>query len=240
MTHPPFLAAFTAGDAFDLIAKTTIFGKLIMLTLMVISVVSWAVMIEKARLLAGIRRGHLDFWARCDAWIDGRTAWRDLEHWCTQHRSLPLSRLLLAAGVATSPAAVRRTAERVTYGEVESMERYLMLLATAVTISPFLGLLGTVWGIMTAFWDMAGMKSANLLVVAPGIAEALITTIGGLAAAIPAVVFYNLSVRKIDLVTNEMERLRGLLEEQVAARQTEPGAAAEPRRPEMHEKERIR
>jgi biopolymer transport protein TolQ len=242
MMHPAFLATFSAGDAFALIAKTTIFGKLIMLILFVISVLSWAVMIEKARLLARIRRGHLEFWNRCDAWLSGRGAWADLERWCRQRRSLPLANLLVEAAGQQSPAGVRRAAERIAYAEVENMERYLMLLATAVTISPFLGLLGTVWGIMTAFWDMAAMKSANLLVVAPGIAEALITTIGGLAAAIPAVVFYNLSVRKIDLVTNEMERLRSLLEEQATSRQTEPGvpAAAESRRPDVHEKERIR
>ncbi len=237
MTFLP-LAVFTAGDAFEVISQTTIFGKLIMLTLLVISVVSWAVMVEKARLLANIRKGHLVFWARCEDWLAGRSGWRELEQWCQRHKTLPLSKLLLAAGGAPSIAAMRRSAERVTYAEVESMERYLMLLSTAVTISPFLGLLGTVWGIMTAFWDMAAMKSANLLVVAPGIAEALITTIGGLAAAIPAVVFYNLSVRKIDLVTNEMDRLRALLEERAASPQVEPGA--EVRRPELHEKERIR
>ncbi|MHB8078943.1 MAG: MotA/TolQ/ExbB proton channel family protein [Candidatus Krumholzibacteriia bacterium] len=141
---------------------------------------------------------------------------------------------------ATSIPAVRRGAERALYAEVETLERYLMLLSTAVTISPFLGLIGTVWGIMTAFWAMASMRSANLLVVAPGIAEALVTTVAGLLTAIPAVVFYNLFVRKIDLVTNEMERLRTLCEERVAGLAPAPAASAEARRPEMHEKERIR
>jgi biopolymer transport protein ExbB/TolQ len=84
------------------------------------------------------------------------------------------------------------------------------------------------------------MRSANLLVVAPGIAEALVTTVGGLSTAIPAVVFYNLFVRKIDLVTNEMERLRTLCEERVAGLAPAIAVSAEPRRPDTHEKERIR
>jgi hypothetical protein len=106
-----------------------------------------------------------------------------------------------------------------------------------VTISPFLGLLGTVWGIMTSFWDMASMQSANLTVVAPGIAEALVTTIAGLATAIPAVIFYNMLVRKIDLVGNEMDRLRTILEERLpAAAVAETWAGRDvARRPERHD-----
>lgn len=241
MTHPAFLAAFTAGDAIRLIGETTFFGKLIMLALLVLSVLSWAVMIEKARLLYRIRRGHLQFWERCDAWLAGRSSWADLRRWCADRPATPLANLLAAMEGQVSAIGVRRTAERVIYAEVERMERYVMLLSTTVTISPFLGLMGTVWGIMAAFWDMASQRSASLLVVAPGIAEALITTVAGLGAAIPAVVFYNLFVRKIDLVANELERLRSLLEERVTAPPPEPGGvAAEARRPQTHDKERIR
>ena len=116
-----------------------------------------------------------------------------------------------------------------------------MLLSTAVTISPFLGLLGTVWGIMSSFLDMAAMQSANLTVVAPGIAEALVTTIAGLATAIPAVIFYNSLVRKIDLLGNEMERLRTVLEERVGGGRGEihPGARDFANRPAVHDTERI-
>ena len=127
------------------------------------------------------------------------------------------------------------------YSETESLERYLIILSTTVTIAPFLGLMGTVWGIMQAFWDMSAMRSANLTVVAPGIAEALITTIAGLSAAIPAVVFFNSFVRKIDLVGNEMERLRSLLEEEVMERTGGAQSRQRPaRRPETYPGERIR
>ncbi len=240
-----FVAAFTAGDAFALVGKSTLFGKLVMLLLFGLSVCSWAVMAEKGRRLWVVRRGHAEFWQLCDEWLAGRIAWGELQRWCRARPRLPLAALALAMEGSTTLPAVRRAAERTIYAEVEAMERYLMLLSTTVSISPFLGLIGTVWGIMTAFWEMASVRSANLLVVAPGIAEALITTVMGLAAAIPAVVFYNLFVRKIDLVANELERLRSLVEERVGGA-TAPAAVAampaptEARRPETHEKERIR
>ena len=241
MTHPAFLAAFTAGDALSLIGKSTFFGKFVMLTLLVLSLLSWAVMIEKGRLLLRIRRGHAAFWPLCDRWLAGRIDDFEFRRWCEAHRTLPLAALALEIATAGSVPGVRRSAERVIYAQVESLERYLMLLSTAVTISPFLGLIGTVWGIMTAFWEMTAVRSANLLAVAPGIAESLIATVGGLATAIPAVVFFNLFVRKIDLVANELERLRGLVEERAAAAGAPaPPPAADPRRPDAHEKERIR
>ena len=151
---------------------------------------------------------------------------------------LPLCSLLIEASRAHDTAGVRRASERVMYLEVEHLERYVIILSTTVTVAPFLGLLGTVWGIMASFWSMASMHSANLTVVAPGIAEALITTVAGLGAAIPAVIFYNMLVRKIDLVANELDRLRTILEESVG-----DGNGAGHRdavhRPDRHERETI-
>ncbi|HUV36460.1 MAG TPA: MotA/TolQ/ExbB proton channel family protein [Patescibacteria group bacterium] len=98
---------------------------------------------------------------------------------------------------------------------VSDWESYLVFLATTATISPFLGLLGTVWGIMSSFLSMGVRGSANLYVVGPGIAEALITTIFGLGAAIPAVVGYNYLLRVIRRKEDELlvfaARLRGRL-----------------------------
>ena len=81
--------------------------------------------------------------------------------------------------------------ERTVAEQGEQLRSYLVFLAITTMVSPFLGLLGTVWGIMIAFLDIAARGSANISVVAPGIADALITTIVGLAVAIPAVVGYN-------------------------------------------------
>ncbi len=241
MSVPPFLAALGPSELSGLIADTTFFGKLILLILLAVSVMCWAVMVEKARALSTIRRGHMEFWRRCDEWLDERVAWPELHGWCVGRTHLPLCNVVLETAGLHSVPAVRRASERVAYMEIERLEKHLILLATAVTIAPFLGLLGTVWGIMTSFWDMASMRSANLTVVAPGIADALITTIAGLATAIPAVVFYNMLVRKIDLVGNEMERLRTTLEEQLGG--SSSGAVGNgrdrARRPPVHEKGRI-
>lgn len=231
----PFLGALTAGDIFELINTATFFGKFILLLLLVMSVLSWAVFIDKARLLNRVRKGHLQFWERCDAWLAGDSTRRDLDGWCRAHGDLPLTALLNEVGTGRDAGAVSRISERVTYQEIEHLERYIILLSTTVTVAPFLGLLGTVWGIMAAFWAMASMHSANLTVVAPGIAEALITTVAGLGAAIPAVIFYNLLVRKVDLVANELDRLRSLLED-VAGGVSEHHAV---RTPEPHERETI-
>lgn len=235
----PVLGALTAGDIMNLIDTSTFFGKFILLLLLALSVLSWAVFIDKARALARLRRGHLAFWEHCDRWLAGQYERRDLEVWCRGNADLPLCNLLVEAGAARDLPGVRRASERITYLEIEHLERYVIILSTTVTVAPFLGLLGTVWGIMASFWSMASMHSANLTVVAPGIAEALITTVAGLGAAIPAVVFYNMLVRKIDLVANEMDRLRTILEE-AASPAAPSGALREaPRRPERHERETI-
>ena len=236
----PFLAALGPSELLGLVMDTTFFGKGILLVLLVLSVMSWAVFIDKARTLSRIRQGHTEFWGLVDAWLDGKSEKRPLEEWCQQNTDLPLSNLILEINDFNHVATIRRASERVTYLETENLERYLILLSTAVTISPFLGLLGTVWGIMSSFWDMSSMQSANLTVVAPGIAEALITTIAGLATAIPAVIFYNMTVRKIDLVGNEMDRLRTILEESAGSVTVVSSASRDlPRRPDTHDTERI-
>ncbi|MFO7652286.1 MAG: MotA/TolQ/ExbB proton channel family protein [Candidatus Krumholzibacteriia bacterium] len=234
-----FLAALGSAELLNLVAETTFFGKFIMLVLFVISVLAWAVLVEKGRVLSGIRKGHLEFWRECDAWLAGQRSREELARWCERRPDLPLcNQVVETEGMGSAPA-VRRASERVAYLEIERLERYLIVLATTVTIAPFLGLMGTVWGIMTSFWDMASSQSASLTVVAPGIAEALITTIMGLATAIPAVIFYNMLVRKIDLVGNEMERLRTILEEEVGGGGTGTVNGHPARRPAFHEKERI-
>ncbi len=236
----PFLAELGPQELADLIGISSLFGKLILLLLLLLSILSWAVMIEKARTFTRIRDGHFKFWTALDSWLDGRVSQERFVAWCESRPHLPLCVLALETlGLPNAPA-VRRAAERASYAEIEKLEKYLMLISTTVTVAPFLGLLGTVWGIMTSFWDMTALQSANLTVVAPGIAEALITTVAGLATAIPAVVFYNSLVRKVDLVGNELDRLRTVIEEQVGGgRGAEEGHRDVAQRPEFHDKERI-
>ncbi len=100
---------------------------------------------------------------------------------------------------------VSRALRRATNSEITRLEKYLTFLATTGSTSPFIGLFGTVWGIMTAFEGIGKTGSASLAVVAPGIAEALIATAIGLVAAIPAVMAYNHFQHKIRVLVNEMD-----------------------------------
>jgi biopolymer transport protein TolQ len=100
---------------------------------------------------------------------------------------------------------VSRALRRATNFEITRLEKYLTFLATVGSTSPFIGLFGTVWGIMTAFEGIGKTGSASLAVVAPGIAEALIATAIGLVAAIPAVMAYNHFQHKIRVLINEMD-----------------------------------
>jgi biopolymer transport protein TolQ len=89
--------------------------------------------------------------------------------------------------------------------ERDLLGHYIPWLATIGSVSPLLGLLGTVLGVMDAFIGIASKGSGNIAAVAPGVAEALVTSVGGLAAAIPAVIAYNLFVNRLNLFTGELE-----------------------------------
>jgi biopolymer transport protein TolQ len=93
----------------------------------------------------------------------------------------------------------------------EKLSKGLVLLAMSSAIGPFLGLLGTVWGIMDSFFEIGEQGSASLPVVAPGIAEALITTVLGLVVAIPALFFYNIFTNRVEKIINSMDSFAGRL-----------------------------
>ena len=92
--------------------------------------------------------------------------------------------------------------------EIERLERRLLVLATVGSAGPFIGLFGTVWGIMTSFQSIAASKNTSLAVVAPGIAEALFATAIGLVAAIPAIIFYNKFAAEVNQQCAAAGRLR--------------------------------
>lgn len=98
-----------------------------------------------------------------------------------------------------------RSLQQAVTAERAKMERGVNFLATTGSSAPFIGLFGTVWGIMESFRNIGVMKSASLAVVAPGIAEALIATAAGLAAAIPAVIFFNYFLGRINVISTEMD-----------------------------------
>jgi biopolymer transport protein TolQ len=107
--------------------------------------------------------------------------------------------------VLKSLAGVDRALLRASNVEVNKLEKRITFLATTAAVTPFIGLFGTVWGIIGAFQGIAQTGSTSLGTVAPGIAEALVTTAAGLAAAIPAVYFYNLLTQRVKLFATEMD-----------------------------------
>lgn len=184
--------------------------QLVMLILLAISVLSWTYIFSKSSALkranAQTRRFEDDFWAGGDlSVLQQAIATRRSEHGA-------LARIF-DAGMTEFVKARRnngtndavldgpRRAMRATYQrEMDGLESHLNFLASAGSVSPYIGLLGTVWGIMHAFLGLSTMQQATLAAVAPGIAEALIATAIGLFAAIPAVIAYN-------RYTNEIDRL---------------------------------
>jgi biopolymer transport protein TolQ len=101
--------------------------------------------------------------------------------------------------------SVARSLVRASHGEILKLERQLPFLATTGSATPFIGLFGTVWGIMNAFQRIGAVQAANISVVAPGVSEALIATAAGLAAAIPAVIFYNFFLNWVRRLSTQMD-----------------------------------
>jgi len=101
---------------------------------------------------------------------------------------------------------IRLAMERTKITEISSLETSLPTLSTFVSVSPFLGLLGTVWGIMVAFLDIRARGSAHITIVAPGISDALITTVYGLLVAIPALIFYNIFRNRVNKFNSELDK----------------------------------
>jgi len=192
----------------SLIAQASLIVKLIMAGLLAASVVSWAVILSKRALLTRLRKSAIKFEDRF--WSGGQLG----ELYESVRRSdkndgltaifvagyEEYSRQLQNKGADADDivAAVQRQMRVTQAREVEEMENGLSLLATIGSTSPYIGLFGTVWGIMHAFVAIGNVKQATLAMVAPPIAEALIATAMGLFAAIPAVIAFNVFTRNVD------------------------------------------
>jgi biopolymer transport protein TolQ len=178
--------------------------KLVLFLLLVCSIWSWAVIFDKVAKLRRLRRDAESF--EETFWSGGSLD--DLYDRVGTRPTDPMSAVFAAAmrewrrsaakglaGNATLKASLEERIERVmhvTVGrEMDRLERFMSFLATVGSTAPFVGLFGTVWGIMNSFQSIAAAKNTSLAVVAPGIAESLFATALGLVAAIPAVVAYN-------------------------------------------------
>ena len=183
----------------DLIRSSGPLPKGIMLLLLLFSLLSWAVIFSKWNVFRQARLANRQFLRafRKAAGLESVSIASE------QFRSSPLvavfdfgysemDRQVKARGAVTNKLALERTLQLGMSEEITKLERNMNLLATTATVSPFIGLFGTVWGIIDAFQGLGTAGAASLLAVAPGISEALLTTALGLAAAIPASIFYNL------------------------------------------------
>src|SRR5580692_6052432 len=193
------LLLFIGGDIVDLVLQTGPVAKTVLLLLVAFSVLSWAVILSKWRL---IQRARLQSGRFVRAFRKAQRM-QDVASVAEQFRPSPLvgvfegavvefKRQMGTTGGIHNPMAIQRAMQIASSEEITRLERNIPWLAITGTVTPFIGLFGTVWGIIDAFHGLGTAGAATLRAVAPGISEALITTAAGLAAAIPAVIAYNL------------------------------------------------
>jgi len=210
-------------DLVQLLQDTSIVAKAVLVILLIFSVWSWGVILSKALLLRKVNRESEDFWKifrRGQSLSEISTA-------CASLRFTPLvpvfnsgAEVMQPRGggrsqgggalvkTAVSVASVQRVMQRSAAAQLTGLESRLTFLATTASVAPFIGLFGTVWGVLTAFRGLANASAATLRAVAPGIADSLIATAFGLFAAIPAVIFYNQFVYKIRNIGGQVDDLQ--------------------------------
>lgn len=199
-----------------LILQGSIVVQLVLLVLIFFSVFSWAVIFFKRNTLKAASSQSKKF---LSAFKKSRDL-LEVNKAAKKYKASPLAALFQAGYKDLSYHAKSNPNPELTSANLESLNRALLkasnkeisrlehmmsFLATTGSVTPFIGLFGTVWGIMDAFIEIAKLKSAALVTVAPGIAEALIATALGLFAAIPAVIAYNYFLHRIKNVASEME-----------------------------------
>ncbi len=217
----------------SLILNASVVVQLVMAMLVLASVLSWTIIFDRSRVLRGAQREAEEFedrfWSGGDLGDLYRAVDRDRE-------SLRGAGAIFHAGFrefarlrenqSIDPMAMvegARRAMRVALSrEIDTLETHLTFLATVGSTSPYVGLFGTVWGIMNAFHALGNVKQATLNLVAPGIAEALIATAMGLFAAIPAVVAYNRYANAVQRLENRyddfVEEFSNILQRQAHTR----------------------
>ena len=188
--------------------------KLVMLGLLGASIWCWAIIVDKLMLYARMRR-QMDqfenvFWSgqsleQLYQQVSARDAHGMAALFVAAMREWKRTYESGVRSLAGLGARIDRVMDVTLAREIDRLERRLLVLATVGSAGPFIGLFGTVWGIMTSFQAIAASRNTNLAVVAPGIAEALLATACGLLAAIPAVMFYNKFSSQVSRLATRME-----------------------------------
>lgn len=217
----------------SLILDASIVVQLVMAMLVLASVLSWTIIFDRSRTINRAQREAEDFedrfWSGGDLGELYRAVDRDHDNLrgtgAIFHAGFrEFARLRETAGIDPMDVVEgSRRAMRVALSrEIDTLETHLAFLATVGSTSPYVGLFGTVWGIMNAFHALGNVKQATLNLVAPGIAEALIATAMGLFAAIPAVVAYNRYANAVQRIENRyddfVEEFSNILQRQAHAR----------------------
>ena len=206
-------------DYMELILEASFVAKLVLISLIIFSVATWLLIVQKRILFQKVQKDtgkFLDLFRKSARFSEVKSV-------CEDYHFSPQVSLFLPGfselnfqlrhqkksdtgqPKVRSLESIHRVLQRASFVEIAKLEKNLGQLATTAAVAPFVGLLGTVWGIIEAFAQIADQKSASLVVVAPGIAEALIATAFGLFAAIPAVMGYNYFVNLVRTVSAEME-----------------------------------
>ena len=215
-------------NIFRIFLDSSIAAQIIMALLAIFSVWSWAIFLKKLFDFSKIKRLSKRFMST----FHFHQHTKELENMGPLLNDNPYGRILrngleefkrLKIGKKTTPPVqdpqnlpepameelsdnIRLVMEKAKLGEIEELERSLPVLSTFVSASPFLGLLGTVWGIMEAFLDIRARGSAHITIVAPGISDALITTVYGLLVAIPALIFYNIFKSRVNSYSSKIDQ----------------------------------
>jgi biopolymer transport protein TolQ len=207
------------GEILHAFGTTGTVAKIVLAVLAVFSVASWTLMVIKVRQLRRAERSNQSFL------LEFRRATRlsEVQTAASRYPAAPLSGMFKAgyleleaqvrvlqragkdSGQIKSLPGIERALQRAIGIEGSRLQRFLPFLATTASATPFIGLFGTVWGIMITFQAIARSGSTSIVTVAPGIAEALVNTAAGLAAAIPAVIAYNAFLGALRRHTGVME-----------------------------------
>ncbi len=221
---------------FDIISDAGIVVKFVMLSLVLASVVSWAMIFRKIKQLQLAVKSANSFEQRFWSGGDLSEMYSSISR--KQDDAGGMERIFQAGfkefsrlrrTTSTDPemiiSATNRAMQVELTREVDSLELTIPFLATVGSTSPYVGLFGTVWGIMNSFMALGALKQATLSTVAPGIAEALIATAIGLFAAIPAVIAYNRFSTKVERIVNRydifVEEFLGIIQRQAHAKPSE-------------------
>jgi len=213
----------TEVDLLTLLQDTGPVARGVIAILIVFSIWSWGIILSKTLLFRKVEKESRHFW---NMFRKGRNL-TEISTACETLRFTPLVPVFDSAvevlqprapvrspggGVAVKArigaAAVQRAMQRTAVAQLTLLERRLNFLATTASVTPFVGLFGTVWGVLTAFMGLGNTQTATLRAVAPGIAEALLTTAFGLFTAIPAVIAYNQLVYRLRNIGGQMDDLQ--------------------------------